>query len=76
MCVGLRSRSGSLIGVRETILESLARLAHGPEGRIEWPIAEGCSAGGARPGLPLPVQMRRFCSPCASAGAGIPDGSA
>lgn len=34
MCVGLRSRSGSLIGVRETILESLARLARGPEAEL------------------------------------------
>jgi hypothetical protein len=58
--VVLPSRSASLIGVRETILESLARLARGLEGRIEWPIANGCCAGGARPGVPLPVLAEAF----------------
>ncbi|SLM45323.1 hypothetical protein NSND_62756 [Nitrospira sp. ND1] len=74
--VVLPSRSASLIGGRETILESLARLARGAGRPDRMADCEWMLCGTVSPGRPVSRSAEVFLLVMCIRRAGVPDGSA
>ena len=74
VCAGLPSRYASLIGGRETILESLARLARGAGRPDRMADCEWMWSGTVSPGRPVSRSDEAFLLVMCIRRAGVPDG--